>query len=131
MQELYFWVPVIQRPLGSLSNNNGYSNENGHWRSNRFIVAKHHASRFFVHFLAVFAHLQHESACNFMFCRGWEHKTKTSYFFSWTFIQSFRIQLKFANIWWIKQDGISAIKFEAAWVHFLSDVFVAVALVVA
>ena len=29
MQELYFWVPVIQRPLESLSNNDGYSNENG------------------------------------------------------------------------------------------------------
>ena len=29
----------------------------------------------------------------------------------------------FANIWRIKWDGISAIKFEAAWIHFLSDVF--------
>ena len=35
------------------------------------------------------------------------------------------------NIWWIEQDGISAIKFEAARLHFLSDVFVAVAVVVA
>ena len=32
---------------------------------------------------------------------------------------------QFANIWWIKRDGISAIKFEAARIHFLSDVFVA------
>ena len=47
-------------------------------------------------------------------------------------IQSFRIQLqKIANIWRIKRDGISAIKFEAARLHFLSDVFVAVAIVVA
>ena len=30
----------------------------------------------------------------------------------------------FANIWRIKRDGISAIKFEAARIHFLSDVFV-------
>ena len=37
----------------------------------------------------------------------------------------------FANIWWIKRDGISAITFEAARVHFVSDVFVAVAVVVA
>ena len=48
-------------------------------------------------------------------------------------MQSFRIQLqkKFANIWRIKRDGISAIKFEAAQIHFLSDVFVAVAVVFA
>ena len=47
-------------------------------------------------------------------------------------MQSFRIQLpkKTANHWRIKRDGISAIKFEAAQIHFLSDVFVAVAVVV-
>ena len=47
-------------------------------------------------------------------------------------MQSFRIQLhkRLANIWRIKRDGISAIKFEAAQIHFLSDVFVAVAVVV-
>ena len=43
-----------------------------------------------------------------------------------------RIQLKkIANIWRIKRDRISVIKFEAARIHFLSDVFVAVAVVVA
>ena len=47
-------------------------------------------------------------------------------------IQSFRIQLqKIANIWRIKREGISVIKFEAARLHFLSNVFVAVAIVVA
>ena len=52
----------------------------------------------------------------FTFCRGREHKTTTFFFFSWTLIQSFRIQLQkpFANIWRSKRDGISAIKFEAA-----------------
>ena len=42
-------------------------------------------------------------------------------------MQSFRIQLqkKIVNIWRIKRDGISAINFEAAQIHFLSDVFVA------
>ena len=34
---------------------------------------------------------------------------------------------KFANIWRIKRDGMSAIKFEAARIHFLRDLFVAVA----
>ena len=48
-------------------------------------------------------------------------------------MQTFRIQLqkRFANIWGIKRDGISATKFEAAQIYFLSDVFVVVAVVVA
>ena len=48
---------------------------------------------------------------NFTLCRGREQKTTIFFFFSWTFIQSFRIQLqrKSANIWRIKRDGISAI----------------------
>ena len=37
---------------------------------------------------------------------------------------------KIANIWRIKRDGKSAIKFEAARIHFLSDVFVAFSVVV-
>ena len=45
---------------------------------------------------------------------------------------SFRIQLQknFADIWQIKRNGIR-IKFEAAQIHFLSEVFVAVAIAVA
>lgn len=37
---------------------------------------------------------------------------------------------KFANFWGIEQDGICVIKFEAAKKHFLTDVFVAVAVAV-
>ena len=36
---------------------------------------------------------------------------------------------KFANTRRIKRDEIRAVKFEAAQIHFLSDVFVAVAIV--
>ena len=36
-----------------------------------------------------------------------------------------------ANIWRIEQDGMSAIKCEAARLHFLIDAFVAVAVAVA
>ena len=48
-------------------------------------------------------------------------------------IQSFRIQLQKCspNIWRIERDGIRAIEFEAARIHFLSDVFVTIAVVVA
>ena len=59
----------------------------------------------------------------FTFCWGLEHKTTIFLCFSWTLIQSFRIQLQ--------RNLLSAIKFEAAWLHFLSDVFAAVAVVVA
>ena len=60
------------------------------------------------------------------------NKAATSFFFSWTSIQPVRIQLqKIVNVWWIEWDGINAIKFEEAWLHFLSVVFVAVAVVVA
>ena len=40
------------------------------------------------------------------------------------------LEFNFKKVWRIKRDGISAIKFEAAQIHFLSDVFVAVAVVV-
>ena len=48
-------------------------------------------------------------------------------------MQSLTIQLpkKIANIWRIKRDGIRAVKFEGAQIHFLSDAFVAVTVVVA
>ena len=68
-------------------------------------------SRFFVHLFAAVARRQRENTYFHVLSR------------TGTLIQSFRI----ANILRIKQDGISAIKFEAARIHFLSDVFVAVA----
>ena len=70
---------------------------------------------------------------NYTFRGGSELKTTTFFIFSWTSIESFRIQLqkKKYNIWWIKRDRIGAKTFEAARLHFLSDVFVAVAVVVA
>ena len=47
-------------------------------------------------------------------------------------MQSLTIQLpkKIANIWRIKRDGIRAVKFEAAQIHFSSNAFVAVSVVV-
>ena len=56
---------------------------------------------------------------------------KSFFFFSWTSIRSFRIQLqkKIANILRIKWDQIIAIKFEAERLDFFSDVAVAVVVV--
>ena len=73
---------------------------------------------------------------NFTFCGGHEHKT-TIFFFSGLNSTSREYKLlestpgKFSNIWRIEQEGISAIKFEAAWIHFLSDAFLAVTVIVA
>ena len=55
------------------------------------------------------------------------------FYFLFLLMQSLRIQLqkKIADIWRIKRDGISLIKFEAEQIHFLSDVFVSIAVVVA
>ena len=60
-------------------------------------------------------------------------KDKNFLFLFLNFDTVLRIQLQknISSIWGIKQDGISAIKFEAARIHFLSDVFVALAVVVA
>ena len=59
--------------------------------------------------------------------------TATLFFFPWTSLRSFRIQLqkKIARIWPMERDRVSAMKFEAARLHFISDVFVAVVDVVA
>ena len=60
-------------------------------------------------------------------------KDKNFLFLFLNFDTVLRIQLQknISSIWGIKQDGISAIKFEAARIHFLSDVFVALDVVVA
>ena len=79
--------------------------------------------RFFVS--AVVAWLRRKTSL-FHFCGGRYHKKKA------TSLRSKRFHpKKHANIWRTERDGISAIKFEAARVHFLSDVFVAVAVLVA
>ena len=58
-------------------------------KSNWFRLAKR-ASRFFVDFFAVIARLRRKIP-NFTFFGGLEPKTTTSFFFSWTLIQSFTI----------------------------------------
>ena len=68
---------------------------------------------------------------NFTFCGGHDLGQQLSFSFP-EVQQSFRIQLhKNANIWQIEWDGMSAIKFDAVQVHFLSEVSVAIAVVVA
>lgn len=60
-----------------------------------------------------------------MFYGGREYNKMIFFFFSWTYIHSFRIQFlkkTNANIWQIKK-----LEFEIAQIHFLREVFVAIA----
>ena len=107
--------------ITSLANNDCDVNENG---KNAIGLGKQNnnsasASCFFVHFFAVTTRLEHKMP-DFMFCGECEHKT-TLFFFLLNSIQSFIIQ----------RNRTSAIKFEVAQRHFLSDIFVAIAVVVA
>ena len=61
-----------------------------------------------------------------------EHRTTTLFFLSLTWYSPLEFNpRKIANIWRIQRDGMSAIKFEEARYHLLTDVFVLVAVVVA
>ena len=85
------------------------------------------ASRFFCTFLCRRCTTTTWNVLISRFVEDGEQKTTTFFFFFWTLMQFFRFQLQTRT----KRDGISAIKFEAAQIHFLSDVFVAVGVVVA
>ena len=72
---------------------------------------------------------------NFTFCGECEH-TRQRLCFSFPELQYSLLEfnsrkINIANIWRIEQDRISAMKFEAAWLHFLSDVFKAITNIVA
>ena len=53
-----FCVAVMHLSIGSLSNDDGNKLIRLDWQNNNFA----HASRFFVHFFAIIAQLQHENA---------------------------------------------------------------------
>ena len=66
-------------------------------KSNRFIVAKQQlctCNHAFLYISLLSLHDYSVKVSNFTFCQGREHKTTTFFFFSWTLIQSFRIQLQ-------------------------------------
>ena len=82
------------------------------WQNNNFA----RASRFFLYISLPSLHDYKVKVPHFAFCRGREHKTTLEF-----------NSKNIASIWRIKRDVISVIKFEAARIHILSDVFVAVA----
>ena len=105
-----------------------------HQKRNRFILAKktlHMHNAFFCSFLS---RRCTTTTWKCLISRFVEDGNIRQHFFSfpelWYSPSEFNSK-KFANIWRIIRDGISTIKFQVARIHFLSGVFVAVAVVVA
>ena len=92
------------------------------------------ASRFLIHFFDVYCTTTTWKPPNATFCGGRGHTTTHFPFSIWTWIKPLRIQLhwrKVAYIWIIERFQIDVIKFERTQIHFFSDVFTAVVIVVA
>ena len=90
------------------------------------------ASRFFVHFFTVTARLRRENA-QFTFYGGCKQATAKFSFFFWRwiwFLGRNSAQKEFACIWQSKRVGVIASEIEWKQIHFSSNVFVAVAVVV-
>ena len=126
------WSVVI---LGGLSNDDDDGKQNGKktigldWQNNNFASA----SRFFVHFFAVAAGLRRESAKFHVLSKDLNTRQRLSFSFSELCYSclEFNSRKKIANISRIERVGISAIKFEVAQIHILTDLVVGVAVVVA
>ena len=87
---------VVETSIGSLSNYDGDVNEKGKkvigldWQNHNF-------ARFITLFLYITLSSLHDNDMkmpNFTFCGERDHKTTTLFLFSWTSIQSFKIQLQ-------------------------------------
>ena len=105
-------------------------------KSNKFILAKQQLctciTLFCIHFLAVVAGATWKCLIS-RFVEDGHTRQQLSFSFPelWYSPVDFSSQ-KVANIWLIKREGISALKFEVARIHsVLSDVLIAVAVVVA
>ena len=91
------------------------------------------ASRLLVHFFDVHCTTTTWKPPNATFCGGRGHTTTNFPFSIWTWTKPLRTQLhwrKVAYIWIIEQFQIDAIKFERTQIHFFTDVFTAVVVVV-
>ena len=133
MWRRWLYLQVVLEILGSSSNDEGDGNENGK-KTQKVQIDK-----------TTTLHVHHSLLCISLlslrdydvklpnltcFWRAW---TTTLFCFFWTLIQSFRIHLQTNSptFWRVERDGINAMKFEPARTHFLTDVFVAVAVIVA
>ena len=131
---VFLWCSISS--IGSLRNDDGDVNENGK-TAYRFRLVKQQLrtciTPFYTFLFCHFTTATWKCLISRTLKRTWTRTTL--FFFPWTSLRSFRIQLqkKIARIWPMERDRdrVSAMKFEAARLHFISDVFVAVVDVVA
>ena len=110
--------------LGSVGDDDGDVNENGK-KGPRYV---HHAC---LHISLPSLHDYDVEMSNFMFCKGRENKRTTTLFpLNFDSLLELNSRKNFPQKGF-ERDGISVIKFEAARNHFLGDVFVFLAVVVA
>ena len=112
--------PRPSRLLGTLRSDDAMATR----KNNNFARASH----FFVHFFAVFARLRHEN-CLILRFREDVNKRRHNFILFLNLDMVFRNSTPggFAYIWQSRWVGIIAIKTERTQIHFLSDVFAAVA----
>ena len=122
--------------LGSLSNDDGAGRQRERYKSNRFrFLAKQQLCTYITLFCTFLcSHCTTTTwKCLITFCRGRGHKATTFFLASCSELRYSLLELtkRNAKIWRVKPGRINAIKLEAARLHDFSDVFVAVAFVLA
>ena len=125
---------VFSKIIGSLSNDDGkgqWEREREKkmfldWQNNNFA----RASCFFCTFLCCCCTTTMWKCLNSCFVENMNIRQRLYFSFLQLWYSLF-IEFNSRKIWWIEWVEISAIKFEVALIHFLSDVFIVVAVVVA
>ena len=130
----YHWYD--REIIGSWSNDDGDINKNGKkaisvdWQNNSSAHASHFFSTFLCHHCTTTMW-----KCLIFSCFMEDVNTTQWLSFSfpelpYTAVFKNSTPEKIANIWSIERDGICMIKFEAGWLYFLSDIFIAIAVIV-
>ena len=112
-------------------NNNNIKKNNWFYEQNNCSAR---ASRFLVNFFDVHCTTTTWKPSNAAFCGGRGNTTTNFPFSIWTWTKPLRIEpqeTEVAYIWIIERFQIDAIRFERTQIHFFSDVFTAVVVVVA
>ena len=121
-------LTVIRAVIGSSSNDNSNVNENCK-KSNRLRLAKQWLGMCLTYFCTFFLPSTKMWKC--LISRLWRTWTQDhDLLFLFLNFDLSSTPEKIANIWWTERDGISAIRFEAVRLDCLSDIFIAVAIIV-
>ena len=89
----------------------------------------HHAF-FYISLLSLHDYVYNVKLPNFTFVQDINTKESPSFFLNFDTVLKNSTPEKFPNIWQIERDWVRTIKFEATRIHFLTDVFIAFAIIV-